>query len=84
MAIAHELKTSANAESIARRRHQTPIGDLLGVFELSVSDGGGSGELITVPVLTAGPGAVGAELEQPTSATPNATAINRSMFWDSE
>jgi hypothetical protein len=26
----------------------------------------------------------GAELEQPTGATPNAIAINRRMFWDSE
>jgi hypothetical protein len=67
----------------ARRGHQTPIGDLLGVLELGVSDGGGSGELITVPVLRAGAGAVGAELEQPTSATPNTTATNRYMFWHS-
>ena len=54
------------------------------LLEFGASDGGGSGELITVPVLTAGPGAGGAELEQPTSATPNATAINWCMFWDSK
>jgi len=65
-------------------RHQTPIGDLLGALESGATDGGGSGELMTVPVLTAGPDGGGTELEQPTSAMLNATAINCRMFWHSE
>jgi len=58
------LSRIASLSAEVCRRHQTPIGDLLGVLlELGASDGGGSGELITVPVLTAGPGAGGTELE---------------------
>ena len=53
-------------------------------LESGASAGGGSGELKTVPVLIAGPGAGGAVLEQPTSATLNAIAITRYMFLDSE
>ena len=82
LASTDAAQATGNEVEIKRPRglHQTPIGDLLGVLESGASDGGGSGELITVPVLTVGPSAGGAELEQPTSATQNAAAINRCMF----